>query len=133
MDAPREPDAPRLPRGRGVRLGGPQLLRIAVVATLLVAVIVLQRPCADAVSGFVTSFEGPAGGGDAGVGDRAVRTPEQVVDPALPDPYRGEYVEIQPGMTEEQIRQVIERARDRAGTGTGTDAGAGAGSGSGAP
>lgn len=110
-----------------MRLGGPQLMRIAVVATLLVAVIVLQRPCADAVSGFVTSFEGPAR--DAGVDDRAVRTPEQVVDPALPDPYRGEYVEIQPGMTEEEIRQVIERARSTAAPGAET----GTGTGSGAP
>ena len=47
---------PRLPRGRGMRFSRPELLRIAGLVILLVFLVVAQRPCADAVSRFVTSF-----------------------------------------------------------------------------
>lgn len=49
-------DIPRLPRGRGLSFSFGEILRIAVVATLLLAIIVLQKPCAKSVSKFVTSF-----------------------------------------------------------------------------
>jgi hypothetical protein len=56
-----EPDdpIPRLSRGRGLRLRGPDLVRIGLVATLLVFVIVMGRPCADGMAGFVDSFSPP--------------------------------------------------------------------------
>lgn len=49
-------DVPRLPRGRGLTLPFGQVLRIAVVAVALVALIVLQRPCSRSVSRFVMEF-----------------------------------------------------------------------------
>lgn len=62
---PADDDAPRLPRGGTFKLSAPELVRIAMVATALVALLVLQRPCADSLSKFVLSFDGT----DAGVGD----------------------------------------------------------------
>jgi len=53
-------DVPRLPRGRGIRLSRVQLVRIAGTVCLLVFLLVVQRPCASAVSTFVTGF-GSAG------------------------------------------------------------------------
>jgi len=50
--------APKLPRGGGFRIGKGHLIKIALTASLLVMLIVVQRPCADAVSGFVTGFDG---------------------------------------------------------------------------
>ncbi len=64
-------DAPRLPRGGTFKLSVPELVRIAMVATALVALLVLQRPCADSLSKFVLSFDGT----DAGVGDGAAGDP----------------------------------------------------------
>ncbi len=56
-------DVPRLPRGRGLSFSFAEILRILVVATALIALLVLQKPCAQSVSKFVTGF-GPK---DAGV------------------------------------------------------------------
>lgn len=50
--------APKLPRGGGFKIGKGHLIKIALTASLLVMLIVVQRPCADAVSGFVTGFDG---------------------------------------------------------------------------
>ena len=86
---------PRLPRGRGLRLSVPELLRIAVLAILLVFLIVTQQPCANAVSRFVTSFgdQGSAAGSGSGVED---------------------YEHLRPGMTDDEVKAAIERARARA-------------------
>jgi hypothetical protein len=99
----REPDVPRLPRGKGIRLAGPQMVRIVMVAALLVAVIVLQRPCGEAIDNFFKSFDPPAQ-------DAAVKEA-----PKPPDPYEGKYHEIKPGMTDREIEQVIEKAREESG------------------
>jgi hypothetical protein len=98
----RPSDVPRLPRGRGLRVTGPMLFRIAMVAALLAAVILLRRPCADAVSELVTGFDETAL--DAAP---APRDPAEVEV----DPYRGGYIEITPGMTDAEIEAAIERAR----------------------
>jgi hypothetical protein len=55
--SPRDPDVPKLPRGRGMKFSFGQIVRILMVATLLVALIVLQKPCARSVSKLVTSFD----------------------------------------------------------------------------
>jgi hypothetical protein len=52
----RDDDVPRLPRGKGFRMRPPDLIRIGMFLTLLVMVIVLGRPCASGVAGFVDSF-----------------------------------------------------------------------------
>ena len=105
-------DVPKLPRGRGLRLSRPQMVRIAGTLLLLVFLIVMQRPCADAFSKFVTSFgdQGSAsvqmpkpGNVDVPVGSAGVGSGSDV------------HVErLRPGMTEDEIKAVIERARARA-------------------
>lgn len=124
----------KLPRGRGLRLSRPQLVRIVGTLFLLVFLVTMQRPCATAVSGFVTSFgdrgsaatvmprpgtvdlpAGQAGGGAAG-------SAGPVEGPAAPEaagsgravPSLDRYEHLRPGMTEAEIKAVIERARVKA-------------------
>jgi len=93
----RDPDVPRLPRGRGFKLSFGEILRIGLTAVMLISVIVLAKPCADAVSNFVASFDPP----DA--------QPAPKPRPAVP---AGGYVHITPDMTPQQIQQAIDGARD---------------------
>jgi hypothetical protein len=97
---------PRLPRGRGMRFSRPELLRIAGLALLLVFLVVAQRPCADAVSRFVTGFgdSGSAAGGGAGSDLRR-------------------YEPLRPGMTDAELKAAIERARARSRAGSGEGSG----------
>ena len=55
----------KLPRGRwfGGRVRSLELIRIGMVATLLLVVIVLGRPCAEGMSNFVESFAPPPDAG----------------------------------------------------------------------
>ena len=53
---PDDDDVPRLPRGKGLRLRTSDVARIGMVALLLVCIVVLGRPCASGVAGFVDSF-----------------------------------------------------------------------------
>jgi len=122
-------DVPRLPRSRGLRFSGPQLVRIVGTVFLLVFLVVVQRPCANAVSSFVTGFDGR--GSAAGVMPR----PGSVDVPAGPAAPRGgaagsagaaaagtgsagpsldQYEHLRPGMTEAEVKAVIERARSKA-------------------
>jgi len=147
---------PRLPRGRGIRLSRPELLRIAGLAILLVFLIVTQRPCASAVSKFVTSF-GDQGSAAAAMprpgtidptgeaprpAGRAVGVPTprdtaspidptaSPIDPPGSAPPAGSatsgsgsatgdapgldgYEHLRPGMTDAEIKAVIDRARAR--------------------
>lgn len=96
---------PRLPRGRGLKLSGPELLRILILAILLVFLVVSQRPCANAVSRFVTSFGSAGSGSAAGSGS---------------GPGAGGYERLRPGMTDDEVKAAIERARARAGSGSAT-------------
>jgi len=57
-ERPSEP-IPRLSRGRGLRLRTSDLVRIGMVATLLICILALGRPCADGMAGFVDSFSPP--------------------------------------------------------------------------
>lgn len=119
-------DVPRLPRGRGLRLSGPQLVRIAGTVCLLVFLIVVQRPCANAVSTFVTSF-----GSSADRGSAAAAMPRPgTVDVSQGSGSAGaagsgaagsqglrldQYERLRPGMTDDEVKAVIDRARRKAG------------------
>lgn len=124
-------DVPRLPRGRGLRLSGPQLARIAGTVLLLVFLVMAQRPCANAVSTFVTGF---GSAGDRGSAASAMPRPGTVDVPG-PEPGgapRGDmnagsgsatgsdalgldqYEHLRPGMTDAEVKAVIERARSKA-------------------
>jgi hypothetical protein len=93
--ARRSDDDLRIPRGRGLRLSMPQIVRIAMVAALLVAVIVLQKPCGDAVGRFVAGFDPP---------------PKPAAPDAGPDVPPG-YVRLRTDMTEAELRSAVEQAR----------------------
>jgi hypothetical protein len=101
-------DVPKLPRGRGMRLSRPQMVRIAGTLFLLVFLIAMQRPCADAVSKFVTGF------GDQGSASVQMPKPGNVDVPSgsagsASGPDR--YEHLRPGMTDDEIKAVIDRAR----------------------
>jgi hypothetical protein len=93
---------PKLPRGRGLKLSTPELLKIALTAATLVAVIVLAKPCGNAVSGFVMGFEQGSGSAAA-----QMPKPSNVKEPE-------QYEVLRPGMTEEETKAAIERAKARA-------------------
>lgn len=95
---------PKLPRGRGLKLSGPELFRILLTIIALIGVIVLTRPCAHAVSGFVTSFDDNK--------QKAMPKPGNVDVPA-PAPDQ-QYERLKPGMTDEEIKAAIERSKARA-------------------
>ena len=101
---------PRLPRGGGFRISTPNLIRIAMTAAILVMIIVIQRPCAEHVSEFVTSYgQGSAPtSGSQGIGSSALLPHPGTVDQPP------EYVQITPDMTPEQVKAAIERAKARA-------------------
>ena len=51
---------PKLPFAKGLKLSWREIIRIATVAAMLVAVVVTRQSCGDAVSRFVTSFDSTA-------------------------------------------------------------------------
>ena len=108
QEALADEEIPKLPRGRGFKLSSSQLLKIGLTAGVLVMLIAVQRPCANSVSNFVVDF-------DRGSGSAKVQMPKpDTVQPAQPEP---EYELLHPGMTEAEMKAVIERAKQRAGSG----------------
>jgi len=109
---------PRLPRGRGMRLSRIELFRIAGLALVLVVLLVMQRPCASAVSTFVTGF------GDRGSAAAVMPRPDTLEVPgATAGSAAGsgsavlreqDYEHLRPGMTEAETKAAIERARRKA-------------------
>ena len=95
-------DVPKLPRGRGITLSVPQLVRILGLIAVLVVLLVMQKPCSNAVSKFVTGFDGSAGSGSAGSAAGSAA------------PGLEHYERLRPGMTEAEVKAVIERARVKA-------------------
>lgn len=93
---------PRLPRGRGLSLSGPEILRILMFAALLVALVVLRKPCSDSAGKFIKAFEPPP---DAGPAQAAPRGDTPLDEEALP----GKYIRLTPDMSEDEIRQKIEQ------------------------
>ena len=119
-----EDPVPRLPRGRGLRLSRPELFRVAGLAVLLVFLLVTQRPCASAISRFVTGF------GDQGSASATMPRPGTIDVPvaapgsdsagsagsaasAMPTDL-DRYEHLRPGMTDDEVKAVIERARAKA-------------------
>lgn len=110
---------PKLPRGRGLRLSGPQLARIGLTLALLVLLVMTQQPCADAVSSFVTGF------GDQGSAAAVMPRPDNVDLPRSSGAGSGsadvdDYERLRPGMSDDEIKGAIERARAKAARGSGT-------------
>jgi hypothetical protein len=99
---PIDPDVPRLPRGKGFKMSFGEIVRIGLTATMLIAVLVLAQPCAEAVGRFVANFDPP---------DAQLARPPQPTG----------YVHLNSDMTPQQIEQAIAGARD-AGAGA-SDAG----------
>jgi len=89
---------PKLPYGRGLRFSGPELFRIAITIALLIAIIVLTKPCSRAVSTFVTGFDGSAG-------SAAVKPAGSGFGSAQLIPLRG--------MSDEQVKATVEHAQQR--------------------
>jgi hypothetical protein len=113
---------PRLPRSPGFKLSMPQLVRIGLTGALLVLLIAIQRPCADSVSKFVTSF------GEEGSATGAMPRPG-AVEPPSGRGSASDYEPLRPDMTEAEIKAAIERSRAKAAA---EQAGSTTGSGSGA-
>jgi hypothetical protein len=102
---------PKLPRSRGIRLAGPEMFRIALTCGLLVAVLVLAKPCGNAMGNFVMGFEG------SGKGSQLAK-PGTVDLPGSPAPTMGnlpgsadDYIQLHAGMTDEQVKEAIDQAR----------------------
>lgn len=97
---------PRIPRSRGFKLSMPELVRLLMTAALLVMIVMTQRPCAEAVSGFVTDFD------DTGSGAAARQMPRPgTVDLPSSTGSAADYERLTPDMTEAEIKAAIERAK----------------------
>ena len=110
---------PKLPRGRGLKLSGPELFRIAITLISLIGVLVLARPCASSVSNFVMGYS---------QGSDSAKLPKPGNVEAPPEDY-SKYEQLKPGMTDEEIKAAIERSKAK----NAAAAGSAAGSGSSAP
>lgn len=109
MSEPIEEPVPKLPRGRGLKLSGPELFRIGLTLLTLIGVILLTRPCANAVSGFVTSFDGSGSASEKQMPKPGtVDLPGSAAAPAEPV-----YETLRPGMTEAEIKAAMERSKAR--------------------
>jgi hypothetical protein len=97
-------EVPRIPRGRGIKLSRPELVRILVTLGFLIAIVVLAKPCSDAVSKFVMRF-------DNGSAGSAMPRPGNVDLPAG-SAGSDHYIHFK-GMTDEQIKAAIEADRAR--------------------
>jgi hypothetical protein len=107
-----------LPRGRGFKLSMPMMVRIGGTLALLVVLLMMQKPCATAVSKFVTGF------GDQGSAGSAMPRPGTVEQPApapAADRY-DDYEQLGSHMSEAEIKAAIERAKAKAHAGSGSAA-----------
>ncbi len=116
---PIDENVPKLPRGRGITLSDAQLVRILGLIAVLVFLLVMQRPCANAVSTFVTGFDGSAGSGHAGSGHggsgaRAGSGSAGAGQAAGSAVRLEDYEQLKPGMTDDEVKAAIERARIKA-------------------
>jgi hypothetical protein len=77
---PDEPPPEKLPRGfRFGRMARADLFRIVMFAGLLVALLMLRKPCADGVGGMFRALDTPPGADDDDAGVEYIRlTPEEI-------------------------------------------------------
>jgi hypothetical protein len=107
-----EEPVPKLPRGRGFKLSGPELFRIFITLISLIGVIVLAKPCANSVSNFVTGYD---------QGSAASKLPKPGnVEPTTPPSELDQYEQLKPGMTEEEMKAAVERAKAKSHAGSAT-------------
>ena len=92
-------EVPKLPRGRGIKLSGPLVFRIAITALTLVAVIALARPCGDAVGRFFNNFGSNAGSGSAA---SALPHPGTIEAPS------SRVYNLGSATTEDDVRRIVE-------------------------
>jgi hypothetical protein len=88
---------PKLPRGRGLKFSGVELFRIAITLALLIALVVLTRPCSHAVSTFVMGFDGSAAKPPPPAGSNAIGS---------------DLIPLR-GLDEAQLKATVERAQHR--------------------
>ena len=84
-------EIPKIPYARGLKLSTREIMRIAMLIGTLVLLLVMQQPCAQAVSSFVSGF-------DVGSGSAATVVPKGAVH-------------IKGGMTDDQVKSTIDSAR----------------------
>ncbi|HTM21737.1 MAG TPA: hypothetical protein VL172_14545 [Kofleriaceae bacterium] len=108
--SPEQPEedepVPRIPRGRGWGFSGGEIVRIGMFGTLLVAVLVLRKPCSENVSKFMQTFEPPL---DASPAPAAPAT--HFSAPSLPD---GQYVHCSVDESPAACVERLEKARNQA-------------------
>jgi hypothetical protein len=112
-DADADP-VPKLPRGRGLKFSGPELFRIVLWLGLLIALIVLTKPCSRAVSTFVLGFDGSGGSASAASGSDV----QFHLGSAHLIPLKG--------LSDKQVQETVERAQGKiagsaVGSGVGSD------------
>ncbi len=102
---------------------------------MLVALIALTKPCANAVSTFVMGFDGSAAKGSATPIGSAAK-PSGTVDVPKPSANPEDYEHLDPNMTEDQLRAAVARSKAKLGsaaTGSAAPQTGSAGSGSAGP
>ncbi len=108
-------EVPKLPRGRGLKLSRPELVRIALTLAMLVAILVLAKPCGEAVGRFVTSFDQGSGKGSAMPSIDKSSGAGKVDMPASGSAQGSDqYEHLRPGMTDEELKAAVERAKHKA-------------------
>nr|HEX4315462.1 hypothetical protein [Kofleriaceae bacterium] len=94
MTEPPEDQVPKIPFAKGMRLSVREMIRIVMVAAMLVVVVVMQKPCGDAVSRFVSGFDDP-----------------NADQPAVEMPKPDNLERIAPTATPEQQKAAVDKAK----------------------
>ncbi len=114
-----DPPVPKLPRGRGLKFSGPELFRIVITLAMLVALIALTKPCANAVSTFVMGFDG-SGKGSAGTAVGSGKGSGSAGSAVAPITNPEDYERLEPGMTDDQVRAAVARSKAKLGSNAGS-------------
>jgi hypothetical protein len=81
----RDDETPKLPRGKWFgNVRSIEIIRIGMVATVLVVVIVLGRPCADGIARFVESYAPPPDAGATAPSMQYERLTEEEIKKRFP-------------------------------------------------
>jgi hypothetical protein len=86
---PSDEVVPKLPRGRGMKFSMAEIFRIVMTAGLLVALIVLIKPCSKSVSTFVMGFGSGAGSAKGSGAGSAHLDPYEHLTPGMSDDEAG--------------------------------------------